>query len=103
MAGLNGTAGSESLFGVAYGAALYGGIDETLALAALALITFFAPNTQQFMARFRPGLPARGGPAKTRLALQWSARPGWALAMAAVLLLALSRMSGVSPFLYYQF
>ncbi len=103
MAGLNGTAGPESLFGVAYGAALYGGIDETLALAALALITFLAPNTQQFMAGFRPSLPGRAVTAKAARALQWSARPGWALAMAAALLLALSRMSGVSPFLYYQF
>ncbi|MBV9523313.1 MAG: MBOAT family protein [Alphaproteobacteria bacterium] len=106
MAGLNGTAGPESLLGVAYGAALYGGIDETLALAALALVTFLAPNTQQFMARFRPALAVRGGGLPARLRpglLRWSARPGWALAMAAGLLVALGRMSGVSPFLYYRF
>src|SRR6185437_4935793 len=64
MAGGHGAAGpagaADSLFGVAYGAALYGGIDETTALAALALLTFLAPNTQQFLARFRPGLPTRG-------------------------------------------
>ena len=108
MAGAHGiggqTGGADMLFGVAYGAALYGGIDETLAIVALALLTFLAPNTQEFMARFRPGLPS--APAQRPTAprvLAWQARPGWALVMVAALLLALSRMSGVSPFLYYQF
>src|SRR5262249_54437683 len=57
MAGLNGNGGAESLFGVSYGAALYGGIDETLALAFLAFLAFFAPNTQQWLADYRPALP----------------------------------------------
>src|SRR5712692_10484129 len=39
--------GIGRLFDIAYGAALYGGIDETWALAALALLTFLAPNTQE--------------------------------------------------------
>jgi alginate O-acetyltransferase complex protein AlgI len=103
--GIAGPGGSaDSLFGVAYGAALYGGIDETVALAALALVTFLAPNTQEFMARYRPGLPTAPGdipPVPGFLA--WQPRPIWSLVMVAALLLALSRMSGVSPFLYYQF
>jgi alginate O-acetyltransferase complex protein AlgI len=108
MFGGNGGAGpqdaGESLFGVAYGAALYGGIDQTMVLAALALLTFLAPNTQELMARFRPGLASYLGrsPAPLRR-LEWQARPAWSLVMVAALLLALSRMSGVSPFLYYQF
>jgi alginate O-acetyltransferase complex protein AlgI len=108
MAGRHGIAGAsgagDSLFGVAYGAALYGGIDETIALAALLLVTFLAPNTQEMMARYRPGLPTFAGdmPAPPRF-VAWQARPAWALVMVGALLLALSRMSGVSPFLYYQF
>jgi D-alanyl-lipoteichoic acid acyltransferase DltB (MBOAT superfamily) len=108
MFGGNGTAGpqgaGESLFGIAYGAALYGGIDQTMVLAGLALLTFLAPNTQEFMARFRPGLASYLDrfPAPPRR-LEWQARPAWSLVMVAALLLALSRMSGVSPFLYYQF
>jgi alginate O-acetyltransferase complex protein AlgI len=108
MAGGHGLAGpsggGDALFGVAYGAALYGGIDETIALAGLALLTFLAPNTQEIMARYRPGLSSAQGdvPAAPRF-LAWRPRPVWSLVMVAGLLLALSRMSGVSPFLYYQF
>jgi alginate O-acetyltransferase complex protein AlgI len=113
MAGQHGAAGPtgavDSLFGVAYGAALYGGVDETTALAALALLTFLAPNTQEFMARFRPGLPPSradhqpvAAPSRPGI-VAWQPRAGWAMVVMAALLLALSRMSGVSPFLYYQF
>jgi D-alanyl-lipoteichoic acid acyltransferase DltB (MBOAT superfamily) len=104
MAGLNGGAAPDALFGVAYGAALYGGIDETAALAVLALMTFLAPNTQQIMAAFRPALPNPVAERDARSApLAWRPQPAWAFAMAVALLVALSRMSGVSPFLYYQF
>jgi alginate O-acetyltransferase complex protein AlgI len=108
MTGGNGIAGpgggGDSLLGVAYGAALYGGIDETIALAALALVTFLAPNTQEIMARYRPGLPTfpTADPAAPRF-VAWQVQPAWALVMVGALLLALSRMSGISPFLYYQF
>jgi alginate O-acetyltransferase complex protein AlgI len=108
MAGLHGIAGpggaADGLFGVAYGAVLYGGIDETIALASLALVTFLAPNTQEIMARYRPGLSTFPGdkPAPPRF-VAWQPRSAWALVMVGGLLLALSRMSGVSPFLYYQF
>jgi alginate O-acetyltransferase complex protein AlgI len=108
MAGLHGIAGpggaGENLFGVAYGAALYGGVDETVALAALALVTFLAPNTQEIMGRYRPGLPTFASDAlPVGRVVSWQPQPGWGLVMVAALLLALSRMSGVSPFLYYQF
>jgi alginate O-acetyltransferase complex protein AlgI len=106
--GWNGLAGPEgagaAIFGIAYGGELYQGIDETRALAAVALVTFLAPNTQQIMARFRPGLAPPGTSAAPALVpIRWQARPLWSLAMAFALLVALSRMSGVSPFLYYQF
>jgi hypothetical protein len=56
------------------------------------------------MARFRPGLAPPGTSAAPALIpIRWQARPLWSLAMAFALLVALSRMSGVSPFLYYQF
>ncbi len=93
--------GIGRLFDIAYGAALYGGIDETWALAALALLTFLAPNTQELMARFRPGLATL--PPRAWRHMTWQPRPIWSLVTVAALLLALSRMSGVSPFLYYQF
>jgi D-alanyl-lipoteichoic acid acyltransferase DltB (MBOAT superfamily) len=104
MAGFNGADDLGQLTGIAYGAALYGGIDETAALAALALLTFLAPNTQQIMASYRPALPNPLGATQARgPALAWRPHPAWACAMLAALLVALSRMSGVSPFLYYQF
>ena len=34
MIGLNGPGNTDTVFGVAYGAALYGGIDETVALGS---------------------------------------------------------------------
>ncbi|MDB5410072.1 MAG: rane bound O-acyl transferase family protein [Rhodospirillales bacterium] len=106
--GWNGFAGPEgagaTIFGIAYGGELYQGIDQTYALAAVALVTFLAPNTQQIMARFRPGIvPPGTGTAPAVVPIRWRAQPVWSLAMAAALLVALSRMSGVSPFLYYQF
>jgi alginate O-acetyltransferase complex protein AlgI len=106
--GWNGVAGPEgagaAIFGIAYGAELYQGIDQTRALAAVALVTFLAPNTQQIMARFRPGLPQPGASAAPALVpIRWRPQPAWSLAVALAFLVALSRMSGVSPFLYYQF
>jgi alginate O-acetyltransferase complex protein AlgI len=103
--GLAGPAGAGgAVFGIAYGDELYQGIDETYALAAVALVTFLAPNTQQILARFRPGLAATGaGAAPAVIPISWRPQPGWSLAIAVALLVALSRMSGVSPFLYYQF
>ena len=119
MAGMNGAGEPDALFGIAYGAALYGGIDETVALAALALATFALPNTQELMAGFAPALPhklLRPAASAAHLlprrlawralawrALAWRPGAGWAFVMMAALLVALSRMSGVSPFLYYQF
>jgi hypothetical protein len=108
MAGSHGLAGptgaADSLFGIAYGAALYGGIDETVALAALALVTFLAPNTQEILARYRPGLATfPSDTAALPPLVAWRPRPAWAVVMVGALLLALSRMSGISPFLYYQF
>jgi alginate O-acetyltransferase complex protein AlgI len=103
--GIAGPAGAgDTIFGIAYGGELYQGIDQTRALAAVALLTFLAPNTQQIMARFRPGLMQSGAViARAMIPIRWRAQPAWSLAMALILLVAISRMSGVSPFLYYQF
>jgi D-alanyl-lipoteichoic acid acyltransferase DltB (MBOAT superfamily) len=100
MVGLNGAADTAALVGP-WSGGLYAGLDQTLSLAALCLVAFALPNTQQFMARFRPALAPLGFDGPARWA--WGAQPGWSLAMVAALLVALSRMSGVSEFLYYQF
>jgi len=92
---------AETLFGAPWGL-LYAGSSQTLFLLALAIIVFALPNTHEFMLRFRPALAPKGlADALPRLA--WSARPAWSFAMLAAFLFALSRMSGVSEFLYYQF
>jgi alginate O-acetyltransferase complex protein AlgI len=104
MIGSGGVGDPGTVLGVAYGAALYGGIDETAALGVIALATFLAPNTQQIMAKFAPALPnALTKDMHPARMIAWRAQPVWAFAMIAALLVALSRMSGVSPFLYYQF
>jgi D-alanyl-lipoteichoic acid acyltransferase DltB (MBOAT superfamily) len=100
MLGRNGAGDPAALVGP-WSGGLYAGLDQTLWLAALFLVAFALPNTQEFMGRFRPALAPRGFERAARWA--WGAQPGWSLAMVAALLVALSRMSGVSEFLYYQF
>jgi hypothetical protein len=100
MVGANGAGETGALLGP-WSGGLYAGSGQTLWLAGLALAVFVLPNTQEFMARFRPALAPR---ALERPGwLTWSARPAWSVAMVVALLVALSRLSGISEFLYYQF
>ncbi len=71
-------------------------------MAALAGVALGLPNVRQLMAGEVLALPVRA-PAAAPFALRW--RPGmvWAGAVAALLAVALLRMTEASPFLYYQF
>jgi D-alanyl-lipoteichoic acid acyltransferase DltB (MBOAT superfamily) len=100
MVGANGWGEVGSLLGP-WSGGLYAGRGETLWLAGLALVVFALPNTQEFMARFRPALAPAGFERPAWLA--WGAQPAWSIAMVVALLVALSRLSGLSEFLYYQF
>jgi len=101
MAGLNGMDGSSTL---QVGEAIF-------MLASLAIIVWLLPNTQEFLGRFEPALKSRAAaPGAPPLALPWSEkwiswRPtaGWALLVAAMTLYALSQISRVNEFIYWQF
>ncbi len=75
-------------------------------IAGLLALAFFAPNTQQILARFEPALgvetaaPYKLGP---RLQLTWSASYLWAGVVAAIAAVAVAHVGGVSEFLYWQF
>jgi D-alanyl-lipoteichoic acid acyltransferase DltB (MBOAT superfamily) len=64
-------------------------------------IVFFAPNTQQIMARFRPGLGSENVPASPWVA--WKPSISWAVACAIVGGCGVLSLHRVSEFLYYQF
>lgn len=72
-------------------------------LAGLAIV-FFAPNTTQFMAHYRPVLDFNGlvGPA-THWAPRWRPTMLWALFTAALLIVAILTPLQSSDFIYYQF
>lgn len=76
-------------------------------LAALALIAWFAPNTQELMSRYRPVL---GRPASFRLAdryrwMQWRPSYVWSIVVALLCAVALANMwvGDNAEFLYFQF
>ncbi len=64
-------------------------------------IVFFAPNTQQIMARFKPALDQESEVSGARWV--WSLRRSWAVAMGFVLAFGLLSLSRPSEFLYFQF
>ena len=72
-------------------------------LAGLAIV-FFAPNTTQFMARYRPVLDFNGlvGP-RTHWTPSWRPTMLWALFTAALLIVAILTPLQSSDFIYYQF
>ena len=70
------------------------------AVAALAAIALAAPNTQQLMARFRPGL---GAPAAGQTRLEWRLTPARAWAAGLLAAAGFLSLNRVSEFLYYQF
>jgi D-alanyl-lipoteichoic acid acyltransferase DltB (MBOAT superfamily) len=70
-------------------------------IATSLTIVFLAPNTQQIMANFRPGLGAERPHRQFRL--QWRPSTGWAIACAVLGSCGLLSLHRVSEFLYYQF
>ncbi len=88
--GVRFTLGGGSVF-----ARMYGWI------GALPAIVFLAPNTQEIMGRFRPGLDA--APQVLRVWPQWRPTLGWAFGCAVVAGCGFLSLHRVSEFLYYQF
>ena len=80
-------------------------------IAPLLLIAFFAPNSQQIMARYEPVFETGGNaiPAIFRqkhrflLRLSWSPTWGWAVATGALIMLGIASLTRNSEFLYWQF
>jgi hypothetical protein len=64
-------------------------------------VAFCAPNTQQIMHRFAPGLDHDGTAAPRRLA--WTPAPRTALATGMLAVACLLALSRPSEFLYFQF
>jgi alginate O-acetyltransferase complex protein AlgI len=81
----------------------FGDRDEAMLLGLLLAIAWFLPNTQQIMHRFRPAL----GYFRTRVnpagVLQWRPNLWWAATLAFGGVLALTHLSVVREFIYYQF
>jgi alginate O-acetyltransferase complex protein AlgI len=116
MAGLNGMsipAGVASYVGPSFRAALehwgvafqLGGgsrfVFQYLWIIALLPLVMFAPNTQEILGRFQPGLNFRASQAPMRIA--WRPSAGWAALAAAVTACGLLSLTRPSEFLYYQF
>ena len=72
-----------------------------LFLVAIAIATFIMPNTYQIFGRFNPALGLPEETTMGRVLARLDRRV--ATVVAAMFLLALLRLSHVSPFLYYQF
>jgi D-alanyl-lipoteichoic acid acyltransferase DltB (MBOAT superfamily) len=69
-------------------------------IAVLAVIALALPNTQELLARFRPGL---GAPAAGVTLLEWRLTPARAIAAGALAAAGFLSLNRVSEFLYYQF
>jgi hypothetical protein len=79
-------------------------IKEPLWILALLALVWLAPNTQEIMRRFRPALgmdPQQHTPALVHL--EWKPTLGWAVVVGALALWAVSSLTRVSTFLYFQF
>ncbi|MEE4350599.1 MAG: MBOAT family protein [Pacificimonas sp.] len=70
-------------------------------IAVLGGLAFFAPNTQQIMARYKPALVMMEPPAPA--ALTWYPSLRWAAATAVLALIAFLSLARPSEFLYFQF
>ncbi len=81
--------------------ATFGGGTQVNWIIICALIAWFAPNTQQIMASYRPALPAE----PEFIHGWWMWRPSWFFLVSASLAGALSILSltEISEFLYFQF
>jgi len=74
-------------------------------IGMLPLVTWFLPNTQQFMQAYSPGIDPYPSDqrAEERLRLRWQPTHLWALVMAIITFVSLSHMSNASEFLYFTF
>ena len=72
-------------------------------LLVLLAFTWFAPNTQQFMARYKPALSAFEGDSLRSPWLQWRLTRYSAAFCALLTFLAVLGLNQVSEFLYFQF
>lgn len=75
-------------------------------LFGLLLIALLLPNSIQVMRDYEPVLGAKDRPATTGMlpwALSWQPNLAWAIAIAALAMVAVVRMGGPSEFLYWQF
>jgi alginate O-acetyltransferase complex protein AlgI len=71
-------------------------------LAALFVIVWCFPNTQQIMYRFQPTL-SRAQPGPLAAYLSWRPNIVWGAALGALLCLGVLAIGGTSEFLYFQF
>jgi alginate O-acetyltransferase complex protein AlgI len=72
----------------------------------LAVIVFFAPNTQQMLAKYEPALGVKAsdaGSANVVQRISWKPTLVWAAAVAIVAVVGVLQLSGPSEFLYWQF
>ena len=72
-------------------------------LPLLALIAFFLPNSQQWLAAYQPALIPKGIELTRKARCLWHPHPIWALVIAALVSWALLAMNRVDEFLYFQF
>jgi alginate O-acetyltransferase complex protein AlgI len=75
----------------------------TVSLLAIALLM---PNTLQILGRYEPALVAARpvtGSGKLQRLIAWSPSLPWAVALAALAVMAIMRLGGKSEFLYWQF
>ena len=77
---------------------------KLIQLAAVAIIVWAFPNTQQILARYKPALElAPSDQTRRLLPLYWEPNLAWSLFVGGVILVALVNLQNPSSFLYFQF
>ena len=100
LAGMAGAAGTAARLASTHWNELY------LRIAAGLLIVWFAPNTQQIMARYAPSLPIDRALLRARLpgfVVRWRLSVPWAFASAAVACIGILWLGHITEFLYFRF
>ncbi len=87
---------------------LIDGTTEIMWIILLLLFVWFAPNTQEFMARFDPAINTYGKGGEpiepSRFAwLQWQPTFVWAIAISVITVVSILWLTRISEFLYFQF
>lgn len=83
----------------------FSGSEDLWTLAILMLVVWWAPNTQQIMARVTPALDAVQDATNRECPqwLRWQPSPRWAVLATVLTVVSILHMSRVSEFLYFQF